>query len=114
MPPKRAVRQGHVAKKSLGQNFLVDPNLQRKIGNALGPSVDDEVLEIGPGTGALTRHLVGRVRRLVLVELDDELASRLETEFAPEPSVMVVRGNVLDLDLSNALEDPARAKVIGN
>ena len=59
------------AKKSLGQNFLVDANIQRKIVDALPCSSTDSVLEIGPGHGALTRHLVGRVGRLVLVELDD-------------------------------------------
>ena len=85
-PDRRAVsppRPGpHRAKKSLGQNFLVDPNLQRKIVEALDPGPDDEVLEIGPGRGALTRHLAPRVRRLVLVELDDDLAERLRAEFA--------------------------------
>ena len=62
------------AKRSLGQNFLVDPNLQRKIVAALGTRPDDEVVEIGPGKGALTRHLLGTVDRLVLVELDNALA----------------------------------------
>ena len=65
------------AKKSLGQNFLVDQNLQRKIVEALDPSPADAVLEIGPGHGALTRHFVGRVARLILVELDDRLAAKL-------------------------------------
>ena len=45
------------AKKSLGQNFLVDSNAQRRIVDALDPSLADEVMEIGPGQGALTRHL---------------------------------------------------------
>ncbi|MGD8320327.1 MAG: rRNA adenine N-6-methyltransferase family protein, partial [Gemmatimonadota bacterium] len=49
-------RRGHRAKRSLGQNFLVDPNLQRKIVDAVGAGPDDEVLEIGPGRGALTTH----------------------------------------------------------
>ena len=58
----------HRAKRSLGQNFLVDPNLQRKIVAAVQAGPADEVVEIGPGRGALTRHLLGTVRRLVLVE----------------------------------------------
>ena len=66
------------AKKSLGQNFLVDPNFQRKIVDALAVGTEDEVLEIGSGRGALTRRLVGRVRRLVLVELDDQLVADLQ------------------------------------
>jgi 16S rRNA (adenine1518-N6/adenine1519-N6)-dimethyltransferase len=102
------------AKKSLGQNFLVDPNLQRKIVDAIDPGPEDEVLEIGPGPGALTRHLAPRVRRLVLVELDDELARRLREEFAGTPHVRVVHADVLDLDLEDVSDDPARLKVIGN
>lgn len=106
--------KGHVAKRSLGQNFLVDPNLQRKIVDAINPAPDDEVLEIGPGRGALTRNLAGRVGRLVLVELDDDLAPALANEFADDPIVTVVHGDILSVDLVEILEAPSRTKVIGN
>jgi 16S rRNA (adenine1518-N6/adenine1519-N6)-dimethyltransferase len=102
------------AKKSLGQNFLVDPNIQRKIVDALNPSPQDEVMEIGPGQGALTRHLAGRVGRLILVELDDTLAARLEREFADDPTVQVIHRDVLQVPLEEVSADPARLKVIGN
>ena len=102
------------AKKSLGQNFLVDPNIQRKIVDALDPSLQDEVMEIGPGQGALTRHLAGRVGRLVLVELDDALAARLAEEFAGTPSVRVIHRDVLQVPLEEVSADPAGLKVIGN
>jgi len=102
------------AKRSLGQNFLVDPNLQRKIVASLDPGPGDEVLEIGPGAGALTRHLAGKVRRLVLVELDNDLAARLRDEFAGEPSVEVINEDVLGVPLERISPDPAKLKVIGN
>jgi 16S rRNA (adenine1518-N6/adenine1519-N6)-dimethyltransferase len=102
------------AKKSLGQNFLVDPNIQRMIVDALQPSLDDEVMEIGPGQGALTRHLAGRVGRLVLVELDDTLAAKLQAEFAVTPSVEVIHRDVLDVRLEEVTAEPSRLKVIGN
>jgi len=102
------------AKRALGQNFLVDPNVQRKIVAALGPVPEDEVLEIGPGVGALTRHLAGRVRRLVLVELDNALAARLREEFAGDPSVQVLNEDVLEVPLERISADPGRLKVIGN
>ena len=102
------------AKKSLGQNFLVDPNLQRKIVGALDAGPDDEVLEIGPGRGALTRHLAGTVRRLVLVELDDDLAAELEATYARDPSVEVRHGDILDIPLRALSEEPGRLRVIGN
>lgn len=108
-------REGpHRAKRSLGQNFLVDPNAQRRIAESLGAGPEDEVLEIGPGQGALTRHLAGRVRRLVLVELDNDLAPRLRAEFAGDPSVEVVHGDILDVPLERVTDDPGALHVIGN
>lgn len=101
-------------KRSLSQNFLVDANLQHKIVDALGAGPDDEVLEIGPGRGALTRHLVDRVGRLVLVELDDELAAHLETRYGGRDEVEVVHGDVLEVALERHLRDPADAVVVGN
>jgi 16S rRNA (adenine1518-N6/adenine1519-N6)-dimethyltransferase len=102
------------AKKALGQNLLVDPNLQRKIVEAIEPGPADEVLEIGPGPGALTRHLAPRVRRLVLVELDDQLVRRLRAEYADRPSVEVVHADFLDVRLEDLSAEPAGLKVIGN
>jgi 16S rRNA (adenine1518-N6/adenine1519-N6)-dimethyltransferase len=107
-------REPHRAKKSLGQNFLVDPNLQRRIVQAIQPGPGDEVLEIGPGLGALTRHLAPLVRRLVLVELDDELARRLRETYAGDPRVEVVHADFLDVPLERLSADPAALKVIGN
>jgi 16S rRNA (adenine1518-N6/adenine1519-N6)-dimethyltransferase len=104
----------HRAKRSLGQNFLIDTNLQRKIVEAIHPSPEDEVLEIGPGQGALTRHLAGSVRRLVLVELDDDLVERLRREYAGEESVEVVHADFLKLALEELSANPAALKVIGN
>lgn len=105
---------GGRAKRSLGQNFLVDPNLQRKIVAALEAGPDDEVLEIGPGRGALTRHLVGTVRRLVLVELDDALATSLDARYGGRTDVEVVHGDILEIRLADHLASPEEARVIGN
>lgn len=104
----------HRAKRSLGQNFLVDPNLQRKIVSAVGAGPGDEVLEIGPGQGALTRHLAGTVGRLVLVELDRSLAARLREEYRDDPDVSVVEGDVLQTEMDRVTHDWARTRVVGN
>ncbi|MEX2467567.1 MAG: 16S rRNA (adenine(1518)-N(6)/adenine(1519)-N(6))-dimethyltransferase RsmA [Gemmatimonadota bacterium] len=108
------MHEKHRAKKSLGQNFLLDPNLQRKIVAALEAGPDDEVLEIGPGQGALTDHLEGNVGRLVLVELDDDLAARLTQRFEGRPDVSVVHDDVLAVSLPDIVHDPDALKVIGN
>ncbi len=115
-PRRPAPRPGEPprAKRSLGQNFLVDGNAQRRIVESLRAGPEDEVLEIGPGQGALTRHLAGTVRRLVLVELDDALVPRLRAEFGGDPGVEVVHADFLDVPLEQLSADPAALRVIGN
>jgi 16S rRNA (adenine1518-N6/adenine1519-N6)-dimethyltransferase len=104
----------HRAKRSLGQNFLVDANLQRKIVEALGAGADDEVLEVGPGRGALTHHLAGAVARLVAVELDDALAGALVERYAGRDDVSIVHGDILKVPLGDHVRDPAALRVVGN
>ena len=104
----------HRARKSLGQNFLVDPNIQKRIVHAIQPGTDDEVLEIGPGTGAITRRLAGNVRRLVAVELDDHLAAQLEAEFRGMPGTVILHDDILDLDIAQACTRADMLKVVGN
>lgn len=99
-------------KRSLGQNFLVDPNVQRRIVDACGAGAGDPVLEIGPGRGALTTHLIERGVLLTVVELDDVLARELEARFGD--SVTVIHADVLSLDLSSRLPDWPSTHVIGN
>ena len=104
----------HRPKRSLGQHFLVDPNLQRKIVEASGAGPDDDLLEIGPGRGALTRHLAGRVRRLILVELDDDLAAELGRRYAGRRDVEVVHADVLEVEIDRLVDDPSALRVLGN
>jgi 16S rRNA (adenine1518-N6/adenine1519-N6)-dimethyltransferase len=106
--------RGGRPKRSLGQNFLVDPNLQRKIVEAVEAEPGDTVVEVGPGRGALTDHLAGRVGRLVLVELDDALAGDLRERFAGRHDVAVVHGDVLEHPLSALVDEPGRTRVVGN
>jgi 16S rRNA (adenine1518-N6/adenine1519-N6)-dimethyltransferase len=75
------------AKKSLGQNFLVDPSVIGRIVDATGVRDGEHVVEIGPGRGALTGSLAARAGRLTLVEKDDELAPALAAKFGPAVSV---------------------------
>jgi 16S rRNA (adenine1518-N6/adenine1519-N6)-dimethyltransferase len=87
-------------KRSLSQNFLVDHNIRRKLIEALDARPDDVVLEVGPGHGELSELLVGRVRRLVLVEKDDGLAPALAGRWGGREDVVVVHGDALEEDLS--------------
>ena len=98
------------AKKSLGQNFLVDPNYQNKIIDALDLHPGDALIEIGPGTGALTQHLVGSTKELTVIELDDVLAARLTREYGAKPGFRVLHQDVMTVDFG----DVSHTKVVGN
>src|SRR5574337_505834 len=84
------------AKKSLGQNFLKDPYYLRKIADAarIGPA--DQVLEIGPGLGHLTRELAARARTLIALELDDRLIPQLREDFRDNRNVRIIHADALD------------------
>jgi 16S rRNA (adenine1518-N6/adenine1519-N6)-dimethyltransferase len=102
------------AKKSLGQNFLVDPNYQKKIVDALSLTGDDELIEIGPGTGAITQHMVGQVRRFTAIELDDQLAAALRDRYSDEPSFHLVHQDVMLVPLREIAENVETLKIVGN
>ncbi|UCC82753.1 MAG: ribosomal RNA small subunit methyltransferase A [Gemmatimonadota bacterium] len=105
--------RGHRAKKSLSQNFLVDPSLQRKIISSIDPQPEDRVLEIGPGGGALTQHLAASVGHLTVIELDDDLAAELQESYGPRDDVEVIHGDALELSIPEIAGD-LPLKVIGN
>lgn len=82
-------RAGVLPSKQLGQNFLIDPNMARWIVSQLEPQAEDTIVEVGPGTGALTEHLIGQVKRLVLIEFDARLAAALAERFKDDPTIEV-------------------------
>lgn len=100
-------------KRSLSQNFLVDHNLRRKLVETLGAASEDVVLEVGPGHGELSELLVGRVRRLILVEKDDRLAPELGRRWGGRDDVQVVHGDALEVDLSSLLTPALDAGATG-
>jgi 16S rRNA (adenine1518-N6/adenine1519-N6)-dimethyltransferase len=102
------------AKRSLSQNFLVDPNIRRKIVAELEARADDEVLEVGPGHGELSELLAGKVGRLVLVEKDDRLAADLAAHFGERTDVEVVHGDALEVDLAALLGRERAGLLISN
>lgn len=108
-------RQSLRRRPPLGQHFLRDSAARARIVEALGQISQAAVVEIGPGKGALTRRLATRCRRLTAVELDRGLAAALEREFAGNPAVEVVHGDILRLDLADiAAQAGQRLQVVGN
>jgi len=99
----------HRARKRFGQNFLSDPNIIRKIVDAIAPCEGDLVVEIGPGLGALTEPLLARLPQLHVVEIDRDLIERLRRY--PPDRLVIHEGDALAFDFG-ALGD--RLKVVGN
>ena len=92
----------------------MDVVAQRRIVSALGAGVHDTVVELGPGKGALTRHLIGAVRHLRLVEIDRTLADHWRNELAGREDASVVEGDMLRVPLHEAFPDPGGVLVVGN
>lgn len=99
-------------RKSLGQNFLRDRRYLGGIVRALGLDREDDVLEIGPGTGVLTAALAEVAREVIAVELDPHLVSLLREEFAGEHNVRVLEGDALHTDPADLFPGPY--KLAGN
>ena len=104
----------HVARKRFGQNFLVDAQVIGEIVAAVAPRRDDLVVEIGPGLGALTGPLLGRLDHLHVVEIDRDIVARLRKHYSPE-RLTIHEGDALAFDFG-ALADSAGKKlsVVGN
>ena len=113
-PSTREILQRHGlrAKKSLGQNFLVDANVQERIVAAARVSSDDVVIEIGAGLGALTRLLVGQAGHVIAIEHDGELAELLGQELGARPGLRIECADALDFDFAAAARAAGRPLVV--
>jgi 16S rRNA (adenine1518-N6/adenine1519-N6)-dimethyltransferase len=86
-------------RKRLGQHFLVDRTALERIADALGPTPNDVVVEIGPGRGALTDLLSQRARRVIAIELDRDLVPYLRDRYREAGNVDVIESDVLEVNL---------------
>ncbi len=100
-------------KKRFGQHFLRDRGVVARIVAALAPQPGDRVVEIGPGTGALTRELLARLPHLDAVELDRDLIARLESEF-PRERFTLHPGDALKFDFCRLAAGDGRLRLVGN
>ena len=104
-------------RKSLGQNFLQDPNIIRNIVASLNVQPHDIVLEIGPGRGALTELIIPLAKQLHVVEFDRDLSRHWRTRAESLPNLVVHERDILKFDLTDLLGDATagvRLKIIGN
>ena len=103
---KDRIRESNLRyKQSLGQNFLYDEELLAALTAAAGVSADEDVLEIGPGCGSLTKHLCRAAAHVLSVELDERLIPLLKAFMAEEKNLTVVQGDIMALDLREVTKD---------
>jgi len=96
----------HRPRKRFGQHFLHDPRVLARIVEAIRPAPDDFIVEIGPGEGALTMPLLSQIKKIHVIELDRDLASRLSDE-----RIVVHQADALDFDFG---QFPRGMRLVGN
>ncbi len=105
-------------KKGLGQNLLLDDNINAIMVNSAALDDEDSVIEVGAGLGALTRRLANEAGRVLAVEIDPTFIPCLEEQFGDKPHVRLFRGDILNHDLDKLvaefLPEPRRLKMISN
>ena len=99
--------------KGLGQNFLIDASVSESIVATLNIEPDDVIVEIGPGLGALTRHLIGKVKKLVLVEYDRRIYEYLRDVLSEVEEVEVIHQDAVNFDIRPFYVEDS-VKIFGN
>jgi 16S rRNA (adenine1518-N6/adenine1519-N6)-dimethyltransferase len=105
---------GHTARKRFGQNFLHDQFVINQIVSAIHPQSGQNIVEIGPGLGALTEPVCELVDKLTVVELDRDLAARLRSHPFIGKKLNIIEADALKFDFSQLLTDDKPLRVFGN
>ena len=92
-------KYGFSFKKSLGQNFLIDPNILRNIVSHANLTENSGAIEVGPGIGALTEHLARAAKKVVSFEIDQRLLPVLEDTLSPYDNVKIIHSDILKADV---------------
>lgn len=111
-------KYGLSAKKSLGQNFIIDTNILRNIVQTASVDEHTTVIEVGPGIGALTEQIAKEAKEVFAFEIDDRLLSVLDDTLSPYDNVTVFHQDILEVDFeqfkAEYLSDTSRLVVIAN
>jgi len=104
----------HRPRKRFGQNFLHDPGIIQRIVQVIDPEPEDNLVEIGPGQGAITQLLLQKVRRMHAVELDRDLVGPLAALCAPLGELLIHNTDALKFDFTQLAEPGRPLRVVGN
>lgn len=104
----------HRARKRFGQNFLEDPAVIHQLIECIHPQANDELIEIGPGQGALTRALLPKVKSITGIELDRDLIPILKKQCANMGSLTILQHDALLFDYSSLVPADQKMRLVGN
>lgn len=108
------VHLGHTARKRFGQNFLHDPVVIERIVKAINPKPTDLLVEIGPGLGAITEPVVEKSGHLTVIELDRDLAQRLQEHPVLADKLTIHQADAMKFDFRQLVQPGKKLKVFGN
>jgi 16S rRNA (adenine1518-N6/adenine1519-N6)-dimethyltransferase len=100
--------------KRFGQNFLVDQRVVERIVEALAPSLDETIIEIGPGRGALTAPLLEKVGHLVAIEFDRNLIPTLTDQFNSRPNFNLLQDDAMLTDVCEVIRPATQTRIVAN
>lgn len=103
----------HKAKKRFGQNFLTDEMTITRIIKAISVKENDCLIEIGPGLGALTVHLIRALKKLHVIEIDRDAIAYLRENIAPQEKLIIHEGDVLKFNFADII-DNGKIRIVGN
>lgn len=103
----------HIARKRFGQNFLENQAIINNIVQIIAPNIQDQIIEIGPGKGALTDYFISKVKELAIIELDKDLAKHLKHKYNNE-NVAIYQADALKFDFTKLVKAKQKLRVIGN
>jgi len=112
----RELRQFSVKpKKSLGQHFLIDRNILKKVVQTAKINEDDVVLEVGPGLGEMTMELCKKAKKVIAIEIDLNLIKILKEKLLKYPNIELIEGNILEIDFLKIYKSEGKPlKVVAN
>lgn len=97
--------------KRFGQNYLIDQNIINKIVETFNPQPNQNIIEIGPGTGALTKSLFGKIGPYTVIEIDTRVIGKLKEEL---PGLKIINQDFLEIDLKGLIKPGGNLRIIGN
>ena len=100
--------------KSLGQNFLIDDSVLTDIVDGAEVNKDDLIIEIGPGVGSLTAQLIGKAKKVVSIELDNDLIPILQEELGQYENFTLIHKDALKVDFNEIIGDEKSVKLVAN